>query len=330
MLDKKLDIKPCNFTSHGCVNQANGHNSDKDLAAFFLKRGLFLVLLSLRLTLSSFSQPSNGWYIVERSDDRFGNSSYQTTFIDHGLMRIESKQMIFIFNPLHDTILLIFADKMCFWSGRYDHLKASILDHLYTQLQVSIAQLAEKERNKAQHEVDSVFAELKKVSENVVLPPSIQIISTDSIKLINGLKSRAFKIKVDTAVCEQIWVSYDVKPYESIDLKKIGIMSQLFTKPSRISVYRQTVDWYAIIQNGIVMQSVVPTPIGESSTHVDIVKKVNIPLEFFSPPAGYRSISVEELIGYLMDDGLKPDKRNSDDPLRPSYPDLYEFPDLKK
>ncbi len=296
----------------------------------FRKPGISVIFVILLLILPVGCAMA-GWYIVEKSEDRYGNFSFQSTFIQDGKMRIENNQSIILLDVNTGEMSLIFSDKSTYWTGSYDTLRTSIINHFETQLKVSIAQLPSRERLIAETEFDSIVSVMKSDTLIKRLPASIRITPYDSLLTISGYKANGFQVMIDTNVNERIWITNQVEPYQSIDLHKVAAMTQIFTKPSIVTFYRQSEEWFYLVQKGLILKSVIPTPLGENITITESIREVPIPAELFSSPLGYRKITVEELISYTMEDGIRKDEATqSPGPAMPGgNQDLYQFPDKK-
>lgn len=272
-----------------------------------------------------------GWFIVEKSEDRYGNFSFQSTFIQDGKMRIENNQSIILLDVNSGQMTLIFSDKSTYWTGCYDTLRSSIINHFETQLKVSIVQLPLYERETAEAEFDSIVSVMKSDTLIRRLPASIRITPYDSVLTISGYKANGFQVMIDTNVNERIWLTEQVAPYQSIDLHKVAAMTQIFTKPSIVTFYRQTEEWFDLVKNGVILKSVIPTPLGENTSITESIREVPIPAELFQSPVGYRQITVEELISYTMEDGIK--KEDKEQPVGPAQQpenmDLYQLPEKR-
>jgi hypothetical protein len=272
---------------------------------------------------------SAGWYIVEKSEDRFGNFSYQSTFIQDGFMRIENEQSIFILDLKSERITLVFPQKMGYWTGNHDSLRESVISAVETQLNTMIAQLPEKERIAAQIEYDTLLSAMK--SDTIIhqLPEQIVIRKNDNDTVLCGFQSIGYDVVVDSAIYEKIWITNEVTPYKPTDIKQIARMTRVFTKPSLVTFYRTSENWYQLLQHGMVMKSVVITPIGESVTRVDSMKEINIPPAFFEAPPDYRSIGIDELILITMGDEKPADTKPKASTQQPGMQDLYSLPEPK-
>lgn len=292
------------------------------------QRCIFL-LLSFSFLFSGAVSANKGWYIVEKSEDRFGNSSYQSTFIQNGLMRIENAQSIFILDLKLEKITLVFPQKMCYWKGNHDSLKSAFISAVAIQLRTTIAQLPEQERETAETEFEKIMLSMSSDTNMHHLPNHISIYKNGIDLSLSGYHSIGYDVKIDTVVYEKVWFTEMVKPYSADDIRQIAKMTKIFTKPSVVSYYRTSEEWFTMMQNGFIMKSVLQTDIGESVTLVDSMKEISIPPALFEPPADYRLIGIDELIQITMGDE-KPEIKPVVSPKpKQIMPELYSLPEQK-
>ena len=290
-------------------------------------RCIFLIAFSLLFSAAIFAD--KGWYIVEKSEDRFGNSSYQSTFFQNGLLRIENAQSIFILDLKLEKITLVFPQKLCYWKGNHDSLKAAFISSAEVQLRTTIAKLPVQEREIAEMEFEKIMLSMKSDTNMHQLPNHISIYKNGKDLSLSGYHSIGYDVRIDTVVYENVWFTELVKPYSAEDIRQIAKMTKIFTKPSFVSYYRTSEEWFSMMQNGFIMKSVVQTDIGESITLVESMKEITIPSALFEPPADYRLIGIDELIQITMGDE-KPEIKPVVTPKpQMNMPDLYSLPEHK-
>lgn len=263
-----------------------------------------------------------GWYLREKSEDHFGNISYQSVFIQDGHIRIETDRSILLLDVHAGWISLVYPDKMCFWTGGYDTLRSAIISCVEDQLRVSIALLSISERELADAECDSMMTALKSDTSIRSLPAKIRIVPTDSMINISGLEANGYEVWIDSLVHERFWISRQIAPYQSIDLRKMEKMTNIFNQPGVMSLYRQSEEWLALIQLGVLVKSTIPTPVGESTSLLETAREVLVPSGFFDPPVEYRPMSKEEVLSNILDDGSAEKK---DGMVVPEPPDPREY-----
>lgn len=262
---------------------------------------------------ASLGAKGDGWHIIEKREDRFGNFSVQSTFISGQLLRIENYTSAYIFDLEKSITTIIFPQQMVFWSGHHDSLKYALFATMGIQIQVMISQLPEQERDEADAEFEKMMEQLRNPVTDSSLPPDYRIVKTDSTMRINNYLCRKYIFQIDTLSVEELWITTDVQPYGGIDMNVLNRMMRIFSKPSVLSVFRETNEWLDLMQHGLVMRSVIPVSIGRSTMQVEKVQKTSIPSVFFKPPENYRPIGMEEVIRIIMgeEDAIKPVNENN-------------------
>lgn len=274
-----------------------------------------------------------GWLIIEKQEDRFGNSESQSIFIQDQQIRIETPESVFIIDLQRDLLTLVFPQKMFYWTGHPDTLRKALFDKLAIQVEVMLQHIAENERDSARRTFDRQLLALKSGEQGFMRAIEPTIKGENRNDTILGRLVTPYEILSDSILLEKVWLSNDVDPYSQIDKEKLRKFTQLFSPPSRVSAFRQSEGFKNLTQNRIVMRSVMPFAYGESKTEVVVLRETNIPAEFFAPPADYRPASVEEVLEVTLDDGESPEVRKNsspfDKPLTPSTGNTPSFPPVK-
>lgn len=270
-----------------------------------------------------------GWFIVEKREDRFGNVSMQSIFIQGQKVRIESLTSTFIFDVETKNITVIFPKQSVYWNGNHNVLKMELLQTIERQIELMIQQLHEYERKEAEADFNRMMLATKNTNPDSLLPATFRIVKTDSSMLIGAYLSHKYQFVIDTLTIEELWATQKVKPYSSLNLGELTEMMRIFNKPSVLSASRESSEWLHILQNGLVMRSVIPGDAGRSVMQVENVREAEIPHAFFDAPPNYRSIGITEVIGIMMGDtdAAKTDANNL--PLNPFQRDKNNLRFLK-
>lgn len=281
---------------------------------------LFLLTITYPVTLSA------GWLIVEKKEDRFGNFSMQSLFIEQQKVRIENPTSTFIFDLDNENVTLIFHQQLVYWSGSAAMLKDEFMTSIEQQVGVMMEQMTEQERDKARIEFDQLLLEMRKGAADSLVFNRFSVIQSDSVAEILGHKARQHFLLMDTIVIEEVWITNEIQPYHSISFEKLTNMMQLFSRPSVLSVARQSEVWEKVIKNGVVLRSVIKTPFGKNIMEVAQLRETPIRAEVFLPPDTYRKVITTEAIAIMMGDGavISPKSVVEDDwkpmlsPVKPS------------
>lgn len=273
---------------------------------------LFVLIIIYPVTLSA------GWLIVEKKEDRFGNFSMQSLFIEQQKVRIENPTSTFIFDLSKENVTLIFHQQLVYWSGSAALLKDEFIASIEQQIVVMMEQMPQQERDKAKIEFDQLLLEMRKGAADSLVLNRFSVMQSDSVSEILGHKARQHFIMVDTTVIEEVWISDEIQPYQSISFEKLTAMMQLFSRPNVLSAARQSRAWEQAIKNGIVLRSVIKTPFGKNVMEVAQLRETPIRAEVFLPPDAYRKVIATEAIAIMMgDDAIVSPKSAAEDEWKP-------------
>jgi uncharacterized protein DUF4412 len=156
-------------------------------------------------------------------------------------------------------------------------------------------------RNEYLKYIESVIAENKDVSTS---SRNVTLKKTDETAAIAGYSSRKYEIYDNGKLQSEYWVSGDAGFSQELDMDK---MSKLMNEVKRIS---QNVGGSAsisdneykifeeIYKDGYPMKTVYHSPEGDKTFIEEIisVKKQDLPLTEFQPPAGYEKITYQDIL----------------------------------
>lgn len=259
-----------------------------------------LVSLVVLLLLSPFDKLMAGWLIVEVNQDQYGSYTMQSTFIEGNMVRIETAESIVILDIESRELCLVFPNKMLFWKGKPEVLRSGIIETLEVQIQVMMQQLPANERQAFQNEFDTAMLSFGTDSLTNDFFKLIEIKQMEEEDTIAGLGSTRYDIVIDSIHFEQVWLTNEVEPYAATELESMLELTQIITKPSIVTAYRNSPEYIRLIKNGLVMRSVIPGPFGESVSEVATVREADIPDALFLPPEDYRPAGLTELIQIML------------------------------
>lgn len=254
----------------------------------------------LFLLFSQFDKLMAGWLIVEINQDLYGSYTMQSTFIEGNMIRIETAESIVILDIDSSELCLIFPSKMLYWKGKPEVLRNGIIETLEVQIQVMMQQLPASERQAFQNEFDTAMLSFGSDSLTHDFYKLIEIKKMDEEESIAGLRSTRYDIVIDSIHFEQVWLTNEVEPYATTELESMLELTQIITKPSIVTSYRNSPEYIRLIKNGLVMRSVIPGPFGESVSEVGTVREADIPDALFLPPEDYRPAGLTELIQIML------------------------------
>ncbi len=282
---------------------------------------LFLTVLFVAAFSMNLKSQQTGWFIIEQQEDRFGNFSSQSVFIQDQQIRIENAESVFLLDLVNDQLTLIFPEQKIFWQGQPDQLREAIVIRLKQQVAEILSRLPEYSRDEA----DSSFRKDLELFE-AGLPPTDSLIPVtkekkNTVDTILGQPTIQYAFYLDSVLLETIWIAKEINPYAGIDRKALREMTSIFHPPIRVAAHRESTQYQQLIENAVVMRSVIPTPIGESTTEIKQISSIPIPEAFFLPPPDYKKALIEEVISITMDqDAPEPVNTGKREKIRPVNP----------
>lgn len=261
----------------------------------------FHVLLFAAMPATIFA----GWWITETKSDRFGNNATQNIFIEGQCIRIEKASSTFIFDLSKSEVTLVFPNKLVYWKGSADSLKAAFVLAVEQQLTMMLAQMPEYERDKMKPEMDKLFSELRDDTVDTATLNRFSLHCTDSVMDIGSFKAVKYHLLFDTTRIEEVWISKENQPYHEISLDQLNALMRLFSRPTLYSSARLSKAWKSEFGSGLLVKSVVTTPFGPNVMEVSQAKELHIRDDFFLPPDSYRQIRSTEAVQIMLGESEK-------------------------
>jgi hypothetical protein len=276
---------------------------------------LFSVVLLLSGISTILNAQQSGWFVVEQQEDRFGNYSSQSVFIQDQRLRIENEASVFIIELDSVQLTLIFPVQQIYWKGSPLQLREALLARLKQQIEEIIARLPEHSRTEADSSFSNELRLLEAGYSDSTSTANFTIEKTNDFDTIVGYAAQKHNIYLDSILLETIWTSTEINPYSGINRELLSEMTGIFSPPSRVAAHRETKLYQQFTKEILVMRSLIPTPLGESTTEIKQIKAIPVPDVFFRPPPGYKNARIEEIIAITMDqegpivtNGVKPEK----------------------
>ncbi len=233
-----------------------------------------------------------GWVISEQISDNFGNTSFQTTFIQQNHIRFEGASAITILQLEKRLITIIFPTIRAYWQGTPQELTLSMIEAYDSQVQTLVLSLPLDQQSEFQSMYDSIKMKMLH-ADTTHIASGIGLNRTDSLLDIGEHKAREYHIVRDTIVVEKIWITQELKPYEEIDIQQFIRLSNQINPYSHKGITLNTDEYLELLSNGLILKSIKVGPIGDYIiTQVNSIKEINIPADFFYPPSNYRKISL--------------------------------------
>lgn len=257
------------------------------------------LLMLLQFAWSSFA----GWVISEESVDNYGNKSFQTTFIQQNRIRYESSTSVTILDLNDSTITIVFPTLMVYWKGNPDELNEEMFMAFEVQVQSLIAGLPQSEQPAFQQMYDSIKIKLQRSDTGYRVPPSLHLKKTAENLDVGIYHTTAYALYRDSIIKKEFWVASGLNPYEEVDIQRFISLNNRINPYSRRGIAIQAEEYLSLLNSGIIVKSRVYGGADEVlETSVVDYGKVNIPDDFFLPPANYRKVSLAEAFTLPMID----------------------------
>jgi hypothetical protein len=276
----------------------------------------YLSLLLISFLLSS--TVTAGWVISEVSSDRFGNKSYQTTFLQNNKVRYESDLSVAVIDIDKELITLIFPLQKVYWEGSADDFKKGTLEAFDKQMKAMIRQSDPDQKETYQQFYDEI---LKKINstDTLEIETHITVEALEGEAKIGEYNTRAYNIYIDSVLNEKIWITFDKTPFKNVNLKKLmALTKKMSPMNSGLSVTNSN-SYINLVQRGMGVKTekyINGQP--ATTTSITLVREGPIPDSFFSAPPLYRKASIAEVLEMGYDSDI-PDINRSDNPDNPDY-----------
>lgn len=269
----------------------------------------FIIWVAIGAFLIPFRLLSSpGWVIVELNTNPYGLMSMQTTFIQGNKVRIETSESVIILDLEAGDMSLVYPTRMVYWKGKPSEFRNGMMRTAEIQITSAIEQLPSYEREIQRKELENMLQLMSSDSLQMALISGISIRAAGLTDTIAGTRAECFEVFVDTVLYERVWVTRDIDPFSHIDQEAMQAMTRELTRPTVVSAYRESYVFSDLIRGGFVVRSILPTPIGESTTQVESFRNLEIRADLFLPPADYRPAGLIEIIqmGTAPSEGIKP------------------------
>ncbi len=287
----------------------NGKTNINAITAAFLRCCSIVsivVFIAVIIPGQVFSAP--GWVIVELNTNPYGLMSMQTTFIQGNKVRIETSESVIILDLEAGDMSLVYPTRMVYWKGKPSEFREGMIRTAEVQITSAIEQLPSHEREVQRKELEKMLQLMASDSMQSTLISGISIREAGLTDTIAGTLARCFEVFVDSVLYEKVWITRDIDPFSKVDQKAMKTMTRELTRPTVVSAYRESDVFTNLVHGGFVVKSVLPTSIGESVTHVESFRNMDIRADLFVPPVDYRPAGLIEIIqmGTAPTEGIMP------------------------
>jgi hypothetical protein len=258
---------------------------------------LIMLVMSALIT-ESFA----GWVIKSRNTEiygdgateMYGDGGAETTWIQNNKMKSTGLGETTIINLSDGTITMIDEQDKTYWQVAIKDARDA-----FRQASQSFISEALKKVPEAQREMyRSLFSEMEKMYDDIdpdkISRVDIKVEKTGRSEQIAGYKAYEYHIFVNGSLVEQLWLTTDLDVSKDLNRKKMmEVMQELYQMGDDEMLYQFTDDYLDLLAKGYEMRSV---DSGGEQTEVIGVEQKQLDASVFEVPAGYRKITIEEMM----------------------------------
>jgi hypothetical protein len=274
------------------------------------------------------TQPAKaGWVITAQSNDSFGNKSFNTTFIQDSIIRIDKPTSINIINFNQELITLIFAQHRAYWQGTAKDLNKATAQMAEDQLTKLLAYAPEQKKAEIKRALAS-FKKNQAKPDSLKIFPQVMVKKTGHTDTLLGYPATEYEIIIDSVVKQHVWVTRKVKPYHEANIERIMAFSKAMNPFAIENSLSRSKDYMKLLEEGVILKSVNYSSDGNKLvTKITKIRKINIPEAIFQIPPGYVPTTLENVMildmknNVLDPKNIAPDNDTPNDGMPPLPPD---------
>lgn len=261
-------------------------------------RFLFTIVFALLINLYATA----GWVITQQSydsDEGVETALIETIYLQGNIMKVVHSEMITMFNLNTETITIMSPAKKVFWSGKIPDYKKEIKDAMQIAMNEQLASAGDEQKEMIRKMYQGMMESIDNPSKFAGEEPEdydLKIEKTSEKERIAGHIAYKYSIKVNEAVKEEAWLSESSRPHEEFDINKFYTVFGDFTSQAGTNAFYQNHEKYIeFAKKGFPLKSINYNGGYESISEVTDLKKLNIDASEFTPPAGYKKVSLLEI-----------------------------------
>ena len=188
---------------------------------------LCIGVLPAALVLAVFLIPCKalaGWEFTEST----ANGQRQV-FVENQRIRMEEGRRATIYDASSDTLIFLDNQTKTYWAGKPEQCAGELSlarEQAMLFMERELAALPAQEREKAR----AILA--RHMPKYPGAMPRVNILATDRVDLIAGHQAKAYEMRVNGRLSDEIWISPEVSVTEDIDLKAFGRAMQAINSVS--------------------------------------------------------------------------------------------------
>jgi hypothetical protein len=190
-------------------------------------KNLSLTALVAALALATFAFPFQalaGWEFTESTA-----GGQRQVFIENQRIRMEDGVRATVYDAVSDTITFLDNQAGTYWSGTPEQCAqklSSARDQALLMMEKQLAALPPNEREQAR----KILARHMPMRQST--QPRVSLLPTDRVQLIAGYQAKAYEMRVNGRLSDEIWISPEISVKEDIDMKAFGRAMQTINSVS--------------------------------------------------------------------------------------------------
>jgi hypothetical protein len=266
------------------------------------RAALTLVML---LTAAVIMESYAGWVIKSRSTAMYGDGGTETTWIQNNKMKSTVEGETTIIDLADGTLTMIDEQDRTYWQVAIKDARDAFRQASQSFINEALNNVPEGQREMYR----SLFSEMESMYDDIdpdkISRVDIKVEKTGKSEQIAGYKADEYHIFVNGSLIEQMWLAKDLDVSSDLNRKKMmEVMQEFHQTGDDEMLYQFTGAYLDLFAKGFEMRS--KDSEGEQ-TEVISVEQKQLDASVFEVPAGFRKITIEEMMMSGFDDAGEED-----------------------
>ncbi|MDI6796694.1 MAG: hypothetical protein QMD09_07110 [Desulfatibacillaceae bacterium] len=232
-----------------------------------------------------------GWEFTEST----ANGPRQV-FVENQRIRMEEGRRATVYDAKSDTLVFLDNQTKKYWAGTPEQCArelSSAREQAMLFMERELATLPAQEREKAR----AILA--RHMPQRISAMPRVSILATDRVALIAGHQAKAYEMRVNGRLSDEIWISPEVSVKEDMDMKAFGRAMQAINSVSgqALEMAAFSPEVMDLLSRGWALQWVTHLPDGKRRVDtVTEVEKKAIDPGLFTLPKDFEAAPLEQVL----------------------------------
>ncbi|MBN2614162.1 MAG: hypothetical protein JXR71_00580 [Bacteroidales bacterium] len=251
--------------------------------------------LSLFFFLAISFQAVAGWVITEQSTNKYGQKTFQTTFIQGNYIRLDAPTLVSIFNLKEKKIVLLFPQDKAYWEGNPTELQQQFRNMMAKQVQLMMTHAPDTQKDTLQKIYNGLIAH--PVNSDSIKSPEINVVQTGQKATMLGHPVQLYNVKMDSVLLEKIWVTLQLKPYAGLPMEETLRLTNAINPFSGNGPVPISKDYINLLKNGVVLKRIsYGSGKNPNVSTVTEIREAKIIETIFEIPANYQPMNIEQVM----------------------------------